>query len=214
MKETPQPGDSEDTKEVEMVELNAELLRAKHRLHALIRAPIGMRRQVLHDLIQAAPNDANQGGWEKDLKQYEKARIAEIERLIDRASRVADLETLANIFDELTETTWRIQRAAKQRVMVDKHLLLLTAKICRVRLQKLAEPLQAAEEAEEAEDIDKIKRILEVYEQLEEVVGLRERLIAAEKQKNRKAIQQILDEWKNMGRIKVLDSLDVDACTQ
>ena len=194
-----------------MVESNAELPRAKHRLYALIRAPMGMRRQVLHDLIHAAPNDANRNGWEKDLKRYEKARIAEIERLIDRASRVADLETLANIFDELTETTWRVQRATKQRVIVDKHLLLLTAKICRVRLQKLAEPLQAAKEAE---DIDKIKRMLEVYEQLEEVVGLRKGLIAAEKQKNRKAIQQSLDKWKNMGRIKVLDSLDVDACTQ
>lgn len=211
MEETSRAGDSRDTKEVEMAESNAELLRAKHRLHALIRAPIGTRRQILHDLMKAAPNDANQNGWEKDLKQYEKARIAEIEKLIDRASRAADLKTLTNIFRELTESTWRIQRAAKQRVIVDKHLLLLTGKICRVRLKKLKEPLQAAEKAQ---DIDKIKSMLKVYEQLEDVVGLREGLIVAEKTKNKKEIQQCLDTWKKMGRVKLLDSLGVDAYTK
>jgi hypothetical protein len=74
-----------------------------HRKMARGRAPLVERLRVMRHLRTERPGD---GFWEADIRTFEKARMDELVREIERAAELGDLDALENALSELGNDKW------------------------------------------------------------------------------------------------------------
>lgn len=81
-----------------------ERLLDRHRLLALQRAPLPQRLVILRKI---AETDVGNALWGDDVRTFEKARLAEVERTAKSAAERGDVNELTSIAAELSQPGWR-----------------------------------------------------------------------------------------------------------
>jgi hypothetical protein len=75
----------------------------KHRLLALMRAPVAQRLSLLRTI---AGRDAGNAVWSEDIKTFEKVRLAEIEVEIRQAAAKEDVQRVTRLSQEVSQNKW------------------------------------------------------------------------------------------------------------
>jgi hypothetical protein len=135
-----------------VVQPQEHLLR-KHRLLALRRAPLAERLGVMRELAHL---DANNPVWADDLREFEKARLRQIEHEVQAANPQTDAALLTRICDEVRQTPWQAPPPHPLVQKVEKAARQGARHKSRQSLQKLENELH---EAFGARDVGKAKRL-------------------------------------------------------
>ncbi len=127
--------------EAQFLEQPLRKLLARHRRLAITRAPLRIRLAVLRELKEADPETFT---WEEDVREFERARFAEIAIAAKQAHQNGDKENLNQIYEEITSGEWLEDAPAKLITAVRKSLAGMSRQSAREEIQQLATELDEA----------------------------------------------------------------------
>lgn len=106
-----------------------------HRLHALARSPLKTRLSILRTI---AKKDSGNPVWEADVKNYEIARLREIERELRQYSAARDTAAVGQLNSELSSPHWMVVPAQKLTQSVAETYQRLQVETATEKLAELA----------------------------------------------------------------------------
>ncbi len=109
-----------------------EKLLRLHRLYALARAPLKERIPVLRELLKREPSEA----WKKDLKDYENARLRQIQLAGRAAVNEKQTKVVADLVAELGQPVWS---APPPKTLVDE----LSSSLQRLQVEEATDKLNS-----------------------------------------------------------------------
>lgn len=106
-------------------------LLARHRVLALAKSPIAERLSVVRLLVK---HDGQSPCWIEEAQRLESVRLQEIQAAVVRAEKAGDVETLTQIYDELTTQTWQTEVSTElletlQPLADERHRAAVTAEM-------------------------------------------------------------------------------------
>lgn len=119
-----------------------------HRWHALARSPLSKRLTILRALAQQDPQTPH---WEDDIREWERARLRELESAAQAALVRKDLETLQDLVNEAQSKEWKVPVPAALLQKLKSRLQQLQREQAREKISQLNEELHAAFSALDAD---------------------------------------------------------------
>ena len=138
----------------------------RFRTQALSRATLTARIDTLRRL---ASKDVDNPAWEKDLLEFERARVAEVKAQLEQAVRNSDLEQLASLDHELASGDWRVTVPAglKKQAAVAHRSLRRT--VSRAEMESICYKLS---DSYADFDLPLAKRLRQRFDALRQIVNL------------------------------------------
>jgi hypothetical protein len=140
-----------------------EPLLRQFRRQSLAQSPLRSRLNLLWQLHE---NDAQPETWEKDIIEFQKARLNEVSKEADEANNSGDLRWLNRLYKELRNPNWFGERDKKLIRRTGENILQRRAESARKQLPKILEEMRDAE----AGGRDNIKRGRELRKQLDKAL--------------------------------------------
>ena len=125
-----------------------EPLMRELRWHALSGSPLRVRLGVMYRI---RTTDQNPAAWEDDIRDFEEARVAEIDQELEDAISRQDAARLGVLCRELTADTWVKQLDRKLIKQAKQEFQKCAARQARTRIPKILEELRNAESGGESQ---------------------------------------------------------------
>lgn len=116
-------------------------LLGKHRWLGLARAPLAMRIEILREIARRDPQTLV---WQEDLREFQRARLAEITRELPAAISAQDAAELAQVGQELGGEGWLVPPPPPLILSVRQALEGVKVHSARTRLKEIEPELNAA----------------------------------------------------------------------
>ena len=113
----------------------------KHRVLALVRAPVSERIPVLREMVLMEPENS---GWKTDLDAYEKLRLREIEDDVNEAIAAMDVVKMSKLSCEIEQQNWITKPPEKLLSSLKLNLKAESQRGTMLELRQTAEKLQKA----------------------------------------------------------------------
>ncbi|WP_437206317.1 hypothetical protein [Planctomicrobium sp. SH664] len=124
-----------------VVDQPLQKLMSRHRLLALVRAPLRIRLGVLRELMEADPETP---WWEEDVREFERARFQEVALAARDAIRAGSLDQLRQLQSDFHGVKWLEKPPQKLVTSVRAGVAELTSKLARREVDELATSLESA----------------------------------------------------------------------
>lgn len=119
-----------------------------HRWHALARSPLSKRLTILRALAQQDPQTPH---WEDDIREWERARLRELEAAAQAAFISKDLQTLQDLVNEAQSKDWRVPVPVAILQKLKARLNQVQQELARQKISQINEELHAAFSALDAD---------------------------------------------------------------